>query len=185
MKIGDRGEVKSVIGPRQGGEPKRNLFHLLIVARYLRYPKNPAKDIRVIPIPMRVTVFALVRLRDGFCGSTRWSTPTGEGMGEIPKPDKLISVATPATVPSSVETNIVGDGREDPAPTGEGKVGGTGVGEGLGICVGLGESEGDGEGVGVGILTFKLIARVFDSPALLVELPVKRRIFRSYIPGPK
>ena len=82
----------------------------------------------------------------------------------------------PATSPS---------GLGDKLGCGEGLGLGVGVGVGVGLGKGDGVGEGVGVGVGVGIRPVKLTERVLDSPALLELLPVKRRILRSYVPGPK
>mgnify|MGYP006866177189 CR=1 FL=1 len=100
------------------------------------------------------------------------------GLGETPKLERSISTISPATVPVDVGVSCgLGDG------FGLGEGGGVGVGVGGGV--GLGEGEGEGEGVEVGSGAVKLIVSVLDSPAGLVLLPVKRRILKSYWPGPR
>jgi len=56
---------------------------------------------------------------------------------------------------------------------------GVGVGKGVAVGLGLGLGIGEGLGVAVGRVASKLRVSVLDSPALLVEPPVKRRSLRS------
>ena len=106
--------------------------------------------------------------------------PAREGDGGIPNPERLISVAWPATVPVEIDERgwTLGEG------LGKGVGLGFGVGEGVGVGVGEGVGVGRGEGE-LGRLVTRLRVKVFESPALLLDEPVKRRSLRSYNPGPK
>ena len=93
-----------------------------------------------------MAVLARVRFRDNLPASARYF---GEvmGEGETPKPERSISVDSPATVPVEIDASgeILGE-KED------GGLGvGDGVGLGLGVGVGVGEGEGEGVGLGLGV----------------------------------
>lgn len=94
----------------------------------------------------------------------------------MPKLERSISTISPATVPDKTETR---EGEGSRGGVGKRLGEGEGDGEGVGVGVGDGEGEGEGLGEGVGVEAVRLISKVFDSPAGLVELPVKRRTFTS------
>ena len=71
----------------------------------------------------------------------------GDGMGDIPKLERFISVDSPATVPTlgDERTRILGDGLR------VGDDDGLGFGVGIGVDVGVGDGESVGEGLGLGL----------------------------------
>jgi len=84
---------------------------------------------------------ARVLLRVSPCEDCPRRLGSSDGVGEMPKPERLICAAeVPATSPS---------GLGDKLGLGEGL--GLGVGVGVGVGVGDGDGVGEGEGVGVGL----------------------------------
>ena len=108
-------------------------------------------------------------------------TPCRLGDGDTPKPERSISVDSPATVPGVGETRSgEGDGFTD----GLGVEVGEGVRLGVGVWIGVGVGVGVVEGVGDGVGPITAISCSLDQSAPESVAEVYRPNFILYTPEP-